>query len=480
MSVEYGFYNSVNGDRKYSARAFARIFNGVINDGIYGAVGDKFMVKPNTNDSTKLSVIVGTGQAWFLSTWTFNNAAISLDLESANLAYGRIDAIILKVDTLERTNSITVKVGTPAPEPSRPALTKNQSVGEYALAYVTVPAGATQITTANIQNVMGGETPLVTGVLEVLNAKDVFTNWEKQVADMQSAYKSSFENMLTTYGGTNGKFPNMESTYTKKFNAIESTYADTSTGKFPVLERTYAEKFNTALSEFNTDKSACIDAFNLDQNSRKTAFAQEQSDRSTTFQESEDSRSSTFDSSQSSKADTFEEAMKNWEKRVADLVGGRFPEKSVITATLADGAVTKVKLGDDVLYAVSDTAGGAATSANKLNTDAGSAKQPVYFHNGIPVATTYTLEKSVPSDAKFTDTTYTLKSFDITVPAAKINYLADVTSSVQGQLDGKIAKSGGTMTGAITLKGIYLTEGEDYGSSLPSSAPKGKLFLKKI
>lgn len=58
-------------------------------------------------------------------------------------------------------------------------------------------------------------------------------------------------------------------------------------------------------------------------------------------------------------------------------------------------------------YAGSSSAGGAATSANKLNTDDGSATQPVYFSNGIPVATTYALNKTVPSDAVFTDTVYT-------------------------------------------------------------------------
>jgi hypothetical protein len=57
-------------------------------------------------------------------------------------------------------------------------------------------------------------------------------------------------------------------------------------------------------------------------------------------------------------------------------------------------------------YAGSSSAGGAATSANKLNTDAGSVTQPVYFKDGVPVSTSYTLEASVPSDAKFTDTTY--------------------------------------------------------------------------
>ena len=63
-------------------------------------------------------------------------------------------------------------------------------------------------------------------------------------------------------------------------------------------------------------------------------------------------------------------------------------------------------------YAGSSSAGGAATSANKINTDAGSATQPVYFKNGIPVVTTYTLGKSVPSNAVFTDTNthYTSKN----------------------------------------------------------------------
>lgn len=62
-------------------------------------------------------------------------------------------------------------------------------------------------------------------------------------------------------------------------------------------------------------------------------------------------------------------------------------------------------------YAGSGSAGGAATSANKLNvgsSNIGSTTQPVYFNasTGLPVATTYSLAKSVPADAKFTDTTY--------------------------------------------------------------------------
>ena len=75
--------------------------------------------------------------------------------------------------------------------------------------------------------------------------------------------------------------------------------------------------------------------------------------------------------------------------------------------TQLDGKATS---GHTHNYAGSSSAGGAATSANKLNTNAGSATQPVYFSDGIPVKTTYTLGKSVPSNAVFTDTHYTSKN----------------------------------------------------------------------
>lgn len=47
---------------------------------------------------------------------------------------------------------------------------------------------------------------------------------------------------------------------------------------------------------------------------------------------------------------------------------------------------------------------GNASSATALTSSAGSTTQPVYFSGGKPVACSYTLGKSVPADAKFTDT----------------------------------------------------------------------------
>ena len=99
-------------------------------------------------------------------------------------------------------------------------------------------------------------------------------------------------------------------------------------------------------------------------------------------------------------------------------------------------------------YAGSSSAGGAATSANKLNTNAGSGTQPVYFSNGIPVATTYTLGKSVPNNAVFTDTTYS----DVTTSTNGLMTAADKTKlNALGDIV--------TITKSITLKTGWVDTG---------------------
>lgn len=92
----------------------------------------------------------------------------------------------------------------------------------------------------------------------------------------------------------------------------------------------------------------------------------------------------------SSKAGTVSEVRKIY-------TSGDKPSKTDVGLGNVDNTADANK---SVKYATS------AGSASKLSTSAGSATQPVYFSGGKPVACTYTLGKSVPSDAKFTDTTY--------------------------------------------------------------------------
>ena len=112
-------------------------------------------------------------------------------------------------------------------------------------------------------------------------------------------------------------------------------------------------------------------------------------------------------------------------------------------------------------YAGSSSAGGSANSAVKLDTaTAGSATQPVYFTGGKPVATSYTLAKSVPADAKFTDTN--------TWRGIQNNLTSDSTTDSLSAAQGKVLKSlvDGKAASSHTHTKSQIT---DFPSSLPAS-----------
>ena len=87
-------------------------------------------------------------------------------------------------------------------------------------------------------------------------------------------------------------------------------------------------------------------------------------------------------------------------------------------------------------------AAGSADSATKLSSSAGSATQPVYFSDGKPVATTYTLGKSVPASAVFTDTnTWRGVQNNLTSDATDQSLSAAQGKVLKGLVDGKAAAS---------------------------------------
>lgn len=177
MSISYGFYNSVNHDRRYNANQMASIFDGVITDGVYHSIGDAFSVTPGTG----MNVNVAPGRAWFDHTWTVNDAILVVELTAAHQVYDRIDAIVLRVDGDKRTNSIVAKAGTASSTPVKPTMTNDddKKIHEHPLAYVRVNHGVTDIKPANIQFVVGTlECPFVAGVQNGVDIDALVANWK--------------------------------------------------------------------------------------------------------------------------------------------------------------------------------------------------------------------------------------------------------------------------------------------------------------
>lgn len=177
MALTYGFYNSLNHDRKYDSLQLSRIFDGIINDGVYESIGDALMVKA----SNAMSVSVGIGRAWFNHTWTLNDALYLVTITDAELALNRYDAVVLEVDSGNRTNSIKVLKGTPAVNPVKPTLITSDTVNQHPLAYIYVKAKATEITQANIQNAVGtSECPFVTGIISTISVDNLIQQWSAE------------------------------------------------------------------------------------------------------------------------------------------------------------------------------------------------------------------------------------------------------------------------------------------------------------
>lgn len=180
MSITSGFFNSVNGDRKYDAMQMSSIFDGLIIDGIFASIGTAFVVKATTAQT----VNVGIGKAWFNHTWTLNDAVLPLECPDSELLLNRIDAIVLEVNTTEtvRENSIKIIQGTPATDPSRPTLIKEGTIYQYPLCYIYRASGSTTITQADITNMVGSdETPFVTGILKTISLNELLGQWEAEL-----------------------------------------------------------------------------------------------------------------------------------------------------------------------------------------------------------------------------------------------------------------------------------------------------------
>lgn len=179
MGLTFGFYNSLDGDRKYDAIQLSSMFDGLIADGVFATIGDALTVTPGTG----LQVLVGIGRAWFNHTWTNNDAALPLAVSLPHVILNRIDSVILEVDATDgvRTNSIKILEGTAGSNPVEPVLTETSTVHQHRLANILVKVGATGFVSGDITNKIGlTGCPFVTGVIDTIDASALVAQWNSE------------------------------------------------------------------------------------------------------------------------------------------------------------------------------------------------------------------------------------------------------------------------------------------------------------
>lgn len=201
MAVTCGFFNSLYGDRKYPADDISRIFDGVIRDGVYMSIGDKFAVTATTG----MTINVGSGRAWFNHTWTLNDTDLPILMDDPDLVLDRIDAIVLEINRSEEVRNNTIKAvkGIASSNPQNPVMVNTEFIEQVPFAYITRKHGVTEIKTEDIKIVVGtSECPYVTSILEAADIDELFAQWDAQFGTWQNSKKEEF---TTWFEGIRGQ-----------------------------------------------------------------------------------------------------------------------------------------------------------------------------------------------------------------------------------------------------------------------------------
>lgn len=195
MAITYGYFNSVDGDRKYNADQMSEYFDGLVSNGVYESVGGALQVIAGTD----MSVNVQTGRGIINCKWINNNAVLPLTITQAHAMLDRYTAVVMKLDITNRLMTITTKDGTAASTPVKPTLQNDATGVELCLAWIYVNAGATTITQDKIEDARpSSDCGWVTGLIEQVDTSTLFLQYQTAYENYYAEMTEKFDEWFST------------------------------------------------------------------------------------------------------------------------------------------------------------------------------------------------------------------------------------------------------------------------------------------
>lgn len=176
MTVRSGFFNSINGDRKYDAGRFAEYFASFIGNGVFPNPSTGLQVVANDD----MTVTVKPGKAWINGYILINDDDYILQLDPADGVLNRIDRVVARYDTTDREIRLQIKKGTPASSPVDPGLQRDADAYELGLADIYIGKGAISISQANITDLRFNNNycGIVKGTVDQIDTTNLFAQYD--------------------------------------------------------------------------------------------------------------------------------------------------------------------------------------------------------------------------------------------------------------------------------------------------------------
>ncbi len=228
INITSGFYNSINGDRMYSANDMNKPYKRVITEGIFatpqGTPSTDFQVLSANN---VMNVIVKKGEGLLGNRWIELESDTTITVSSNTGITPRCDSIIIRVDNTQsgRVAQVIYREGTASSKPMPPNLVNTDTIKEIRVANIYVVAGATWISQDAITDLRGsGECPWITSLIKQVDTSTLYAQWQKAYQDYydtETAAFNAFMKSLTQQLTVNTNVVTYESHYTSVTEVTE-------------------------------------------------------------------------------------------------------------------------------------------------------------------------------------------------------------------------------------------------------------------
>jgi len=188
----YDDYGNPIYDRAEEASFFAEFFADFIGNGVY------------PNPSTGMQVLADNGLNLkvqpgdcFINGYRgkVEEGGETVELDSADTNYARIDRIVARLDIEAREITIEVLKGTPTTTPVATELTRNSNIYELGIADVTVGSNVSTITQANIIDTRLNSSlcGMVATVITQLDTTTLFNQYQSWFAEMEEQASDDYD-----------------------------------------------------------------------------------------------------------------------------------------------------------------------------------------------------------------------------------------------------------------------------------------------
>lgn len=247
MAITSGFFNSINGDRKYDARQIGMYLGKVVSSGVFP--------NPSTNLQVTaaggMNIQVHPGRAMIDGHWMDNDGVHVITLEDADMALARMDAVVMRLDENDgaRAIGLEVKKGSPSAAPVSPVMVREGYVQEYCLALIYVPPtkndGTQEIIQANITDTRPDTSVCgwITSLIQQVDTSTLFMQWQDAY---QRFYDASGVEFTAWLDGIKEQLGD------SVVGALTSAIADLQSGK---TDKTVSNTMAEAIASLQSDKA---------------------------------------------------------------------------------------------------------------------------------------------------------------------------------------------------------------------------------